>query len=87
MPEMLVNGALMANLLGLQNNYPKTLSQRLDDLRSIPGLNVHWYEKEEEKKGRKLGHVTYLLNNKDFIARKKEALDVLKTIRSIWPTS
>ena len=77
----------MANLLGLQSNYPKTLTQRLDDLRGIPGLNVHWYEKEEEKKGRKLGHVTYLLNNEDSISRKKEALKILKTIRSIWPTS
>ena len=87
MPEMLVNGALMANLLGLQSNYPTSLTQRLDDLRGIPGLNVHWYEKEEEKKGRKLGHVTYLLNNKDALSRKKEALDILQTIRSIWPTS
>ena len=86
-PEMLVNGALMANLLGLQSNYPTSLTQRLDDLRGIPGLNVHWYEKEEEKKGRKLGHVTYLLNNKDALSRKKEALDVLQTIRLIWPTS
>ncbi|WP_038652056.1 5-(carboxyamino)imidazole ribonucleotide synthase [Prochlorococcus sp. MIT 0801] len=87
MPEMLVNGALMANLLGLQSNYATSLTQRLDDLRGIPGLNVHWYEKEEEKKGRKLGHVTYLLKNKDALSRKKEALDVLQTIRSIWPTS
>ena len=87
MPEMLVNGALMANLLGLQSNYPTSITQRLDDLRGIPGLNVHWYEKEEEKKGRKLGHVTYLLNNKDALSRKKEALDVLQTIRSIWPNS
>ena len=87
MPEMLVDGALMANLLGLQSNYPISLTQRVDDLRAIPGLNVHWYEKEEEKKGRKLGHVTYLLNKKDAFSRKKEALDVLKTIRSIWPTS
>ena len=86
-PEMLVNGALMVNLLGLQSNHPTSLTERLDDLRSIPGLNVHWYEKEEEKKGRKLGHVTYLLNNKDALSRKKEALDVLQTIRSIWPTS
>ena len=86
-PEMLVNGALMANLLGLQSNYPTSLTQRLDNLRSIPGLNVHWYEKEEEKRGRKLGHVTFLLKNKDALSRKKEALDVLQTIRSIWPTS
>ena len=87
MPEMLVNGALMANLLGLQSNHPTSLTQRFDNLRSIPGLNVHWYKKEEEKKGRKLGHVTYLLNNKDALSRKKEALDVLQTIRLIWPTS
>ncbi|MBW3041709.1 5-(carboxyamino)imidazole ribonucleotide synthase [Prochlorococcus marinus] len=87
MPEMFVDGALMANLLGLQNDYPISITQRLNDLRGIPGLNVHWYEKEEEKKGRKLGHVTYLLNEKDPLSRKKEALDVLKAIRSIWPTS
>jgi len=86
-PEMLVDGALMANLLGLQSNYPISLTQRLDELRAIPGLNVHWYEKVQEKKGRKLGHVTYLLNNKDAMSRKNEALNILKTIRSIWPTS
>ncbi|WP_413677636.1 5-(carboxyamino)imidazole ribonucleotide synthase [Prochlorococcus sp. MIT 0916] len=87
MPQMLVNGALMVNLLGLQSNYPIPLTQRLEKLRDIPGLNVHWYEKEEEKTGRKLGHVTYLLKNEDALLRKNEALDVLKTIRSIWPTS
>ena len=87
MPEMLVNGALMANLLGLQSNFPISLDKRLDDLRSIPGVKLHWYEKEEEKKGRKLGHVTYLLNNEDPLSRKKEALEILKIIRSIWPTS
>ena len=87
MPEMIVNGALMANLLGLQSNFPIPLKKRLDDLRCIPGANVHWYEKEEEKKGRKLGHVTYILNNKNALSRKKEALDILKIIRSIWPTS
>ena len=77
----------MVNLLGLSNDYPVSLLDRLKDLRNIPGLNVHWYEKEDEKKGRKLGHVTYLLKNKDAFSRKKEALDVLTTIRSIWPTS
>jgi 5-(carboxyamino)imidazole ribonucleotide synthase len=86
MPEMHVDGALMVNLLGLKSDYPISLSQRLDDLRAVPGLNLHWYEKEEESEGRKLGHVTYLLNNKDVLSRKKEALGVLKTIRSIWPT-
>ena len=86
-PEMLVNGALMANLLGLQSNHPISLTQRLNNLRAIPGLKVYWYEKEEEIKGRKLGHVTYLLKNNDVMSRKKEALNVLKTIRSIWPTS
>ena len=86
MPEMLSKGALMVNLLGLQSNYPISITQRLDDLRGIPGLNIHWYEKDEEKKGRKLGHVTYLLNNEDSLSRKKEAINILKNIRSIWPT-
>ena len=86
MPEMLFEGALMANLLGLQSNYPIALSKRLKDLSDISGLNVHWYGKEDEKKGRKLGHVTYILNKKDPVSRKKEAISILKTIRSIWPT-
>ena len=86
MPKMLVDGALMVNLLGLQSNYSISLAQRLDELRAIPGLNLHWYEKEEEKKGRKLGHVTYLLKKKDALSRKKEALEILKKIRLIWPT-
>ena len=46
---MIVNGALMANLLGLQSNFPISLDKRLDDLRSIPGVKLHWYEKEKEK--------------------------------------
>ena len=32
-------------------------------------------------------NVTYILNSMDSISRKKEALVILKTIRSIWPTS
>ncbi len=87
MPKMIVDGALMANLIGLQSDFPTSLKKRLNDLKNIPGLYVHWYEKENEKKGRKLGHVTYLLNEKDSLSRKKEALNILKTIRSIWPTS
>ena len=86
-PEMLVEGALMVNLLGLSKNYPISITKRLDDLRKIPGLNIHWYEKEDENKGRKLGHVTYLLDEKDVVSRKKEAMTILKTIRAIWPTS
>ena len=86
-PQMIVEGALMANLLGLSQDYPLSLEKRLNDLRNIPGLNVHWYEKEVEKKGRKLGHVTYLSNKKNPFSRKEEVMDVLKTIRSIWPTS
>ncbi len=87
MPKMLADGALMVNLLGLSRNYPITLTKRLEDLRNIPGLNLHWYGKEDEKKGRKLGHVTYLLTEKDFLSRKEEAMKILDTIRSIWPTT
>ncbi len=85
MPEMTVPGALMVNLLGLPSNYPVSIDGRLEALKIIPGINVHWYEKKEEKTGRKLGHVTYLLEKDDAISRKVEATEVLKKIRSIWP--
>tara|TARA_Y100001968_G_scaffold89884_1_gene80889 strand:+ start:775 stop:1920 length:1146 start_codon:yes stop_codon:yes gene_type:complete len=86
-PEMLVDGALMVNLLGLPDDFSISLTDRLAKLSNIPGLIVHWYEKEDEKEGRKLGHVTYLLTKKDNFLRKEEAMNVLKKIRSIWPTS
>ena len=84
-PELIVPGALMVNLLGLDKNQSQPLDQRLKALRSFDGANLHWYGKSEEIPGRKLGHVTILLKEMDVTKRQMEALSVLRVIRSIWP--
>jgi len=85
MPEMIVPGALMVNLLGLPSSYPVSINSRLEALKNIPGVNLHWYEKNKEIPGRKLGHITLLLYGDDPLKRMEDALKGLERIRSIWP--
>ncbi|HGY5536086.1 MAG: 5-(carboxyamino)imidazole ribonucleotide synthase [Prochlorococcus sp.] len=85
-PELKAPGALMVNLLGLVEGKVASLADRLSSLRSFEHFHVHWYGKGCETPGRKLGHVTVLLNGVDAVSRGKEAASVLDRIRSIWPT-
>ncbi len=82
--ELITSGAMMVNLLGF-NDEADSLDNRLNQLRKIPRLTIHWYNKNKNTPGRKLGHVTLLLESSDKHLRRKEALDVLSKIRSIWP--
>ena len=82
--ELITSGAMMVNLLGF-NDEADSLDNRLNQLKKIPRLTVHWYNKNKNKPGRKLGHVTLLLESTDKHLRRKEALDALSKIRSIWP--
>ncbi len=84
-PKLLVPGALMVNLLGLTKEFPVQINDRLTKLREIPGATVHWYNKNQELLGRKMGHVTFLLNTCSAASRRDEALKALKAIRDIWP--
>ncbi len=84
-PKMIVPGALMVNLLGLSNTDTLPIQNRLEKLRQHESLNLHWYGKTSEIPGRKLGHVTVLLNSQDSQARKVEAFKALELVRSIWP--
>ena len=83
--DLIVPGALMINLLGLPSGASSSLEQRISEIKNVEGANLHWYGKDDEKPGRKLGHVTFLLNGTDFISRNDEAMEALKKIRSIWP--
>lgn len=85
MPEMRSDGALMVNLLGLNSNQAAPLEQRLKELREIPNAHLHWYGKSPETCGRKLGHVTVLLDGGDAKHRQQQAKDALDVIRGIWP--
>jgi len=84
-PELICPGALMVNLLGLQAEQAAPLEERLQRLQQLSGAHLHWYGKNDESPGRKLGHVTVLLESDGVDQRSREAADRLKVIRSIWP--
>lgn len=78
-PTLRSAGAVMVNLLGYEyseHNY----QQKRTQLAAIPHAYVHWYGKSESRPGRKLGHVTVLLD--------QEALphcqEIAQQIESIW---
>ncbi len=83
-PELVSEGALMVNLLGF-NGGDEILQRRLKLLDAIPGLYLHWYKKDNNIPGRKLGHVTKLLDSKNVSERRNNAISIHKHIRSIWP--
>ncbi|MCB4406587.1 5-(carboxyamino)imidazole ribonucleotide synthase [Synechococcus sp. MU1642] len=84
-PELNSRGALMVNLLGLDPERHAPLDQRLQALEAMPGLHLHWYGKSPETPGRKLGHVTLLLDGDTVSKRRDEAESALASIRRIWP--
>ena len=82
--ELLVPGALMVNLLG-HDQVAGSYEQQLTQLAELPHAHLHWYGKTEFRLGRKLGHVTLLLQNRDPLLRRREAMDRLAEVRRIWP--
>jgi len=86
-PEMITPGAVMLNLLGLDDNVKHSLSERLAKIKLIKGAHLHWYGKNEEKVGRKLGHVTFILDENNSTDRLKKAKDLIHEVRSIWPVN
>ena len=84
-PELKSRGALMVNLLGLDPERHPPLDQRLEALEALQGLHLHWYGKSPETPGRKLGHVTLLLEGDTLLKRRDEAESALAAIRRIWP--
>ncbi|WP_375499273.1 5-(carboxyamino)imidazole ribonucleotide synthase [uncultured Nostoc sp.] len=78
-PALQCAGAVMVNLLGYENSHSDYQSQR-QQIAEIPHAHVHWYEKTESRPGRKLGHVTVLLDNQN----REQAIAIAHSIESIW---
>lgn len=71
--------AVMVNLLGYENSTSDYQNQR-QQLAAIPQATVHWYGKTESRPGRKLGHVTILLEHQN-----QDAANALAdSVESIW---
>ena len=82
--ELKVPGALMINLLGI-NQTDNNLESKLEKLKKIKGATLHWYKKVNTIPGRKLGHLTIILDEIDFSNRRTVALQKIEHVRSIWP--
>ncbi len=78
-PALQSAGAVMVNLLGYENSHSDYQSQR-QQIAEIPQAHVHWYGKTESRTGRKLGHVTVLLDNQN----REQAIAIAHSIESIW---
>ena len=87
-PQLLAAGALMVNLLGFEQcdgADPLAYDSRRQALMELPHTHLHWYGKQGSSIGRKLGHVTLLLQASDPRARRAEAMQRLEDVRRIWP--
>ncbi len=84
--NMISEGALMINLLGLRKNHSLKIQNRIDLLSNINGANIHWYGKSKETFGRKMGHITFLLNENNHEKRYEKALSLKKEVNHVWPS-
>ena len=78
-PALKSAGAVMVNLLGYEHSQNDYLDKR-QRLANLPNAHIHWYGKTESRLGRKLGHVTVLLDKSD----REEAEAIAQRIESIW---
>jgi 5-(carboxyamino)imidazole ribonucleotide synthase len=78
-PSFKTAGAVMVNLLGFETS-PSTYLEKRDRLAAIPNAKVYWYSKTESKLGRKLGHVTVLLDKSD----REPAVATAQRIEALW---
>jgi 5-(carboxyamino)imidazole ribonucleotide synthase len=72
-------GAVMINLLGYEDSEADYLEKR-QQIAEITHAHLHWYGKTQSRPGRKLGHVTILLDAPD----REVAVNVAKQVESLW---
>lgn len=79
-PDLNCAGAVMVNLLGFEDATSEYLDKR-QELAQIPQAHVYWYGKSVSRVGRKLGHVTVVLQPGQ---GRVEAEAAARAIESIW---
>jgi 5-(carboxyamino)imidazole ribonucleotide synthase len=65
--------------LGFEAASSEYLAQR-QLLAALPHSYVHWYGKQQSRPGRKLGHVTTILNSNS----RAEMTQIVQNIEAIW---
>lgn len=69
----------MVNLLGYESSHSDYQDKR-QQLAALPHAHVYWYGKTESRLGRKLGHVTVLLETADRTLAEQAA----HAVEAIW---
>ena len=82
--DAVVSGALMVNLLAPEGGDADQLERRRA-LEALPGAHLHWYGKQGGGAGRKLGHLTLLLEGRTDAERELDKQRRLAQVRAIWP--
>jgi 5-(carboxyamino)imidazole ribonucleotide synthase len=82
--DAVVPGALMVNLLAPEAGDADQLERRRA-LEALPGAHLHWYGKNGGGSGRKLGHLTLLLEGRTDAERERDKQRRLAEVRAIWP--
>ncbi len=78
-PSLHCAGAVMVNLLGYEATTSDYLDQR-QKIAALPHTYLHWYEKNQARPGRKLGHVTIILDQNN----REMAMAVAQQIEDLW---
>jgi 5-(carboxyamino)imidazole ribonucleotide synthase len=88
--ELTCGSAVMVNLLGYEDIESDYLAQR-QQIAAIPNTHIHWYGKTQSRIGRKLGHVTILLDSPAATRHERndrqQAEALAKQVESIWYVS
>ncbi len=94
-PEPRVPAALMVNLLGFESRDASGEvvfdldadpdAGRRRALEALPGAHLHWYGKQGSRPGRKLGHITLLLEGGSAGELERQRQERLEQVRAIWP--
>jgi 5-(carboxyamino)imidazole ribonucleotide synthase len=82
--ELTCAGAVMVNLLGYESSQNELYLAKRQQLAQIPYTHVYWYGKTTSRPGRKLGHVTTLLQGESVDERRSQALEAIRAIESVW---
>ncbi|MGL5922788.1 ATP-grasp domain-containing protein, partial [Chroococcidiopsis sp.] len=79
-PTLRSAGALMVNLLGYETSSGRDYLAQRQQIARIPQAYLRWYGKTASRPGRKLGHVTVLLDDRN----RHAAEAIAQQIESIW---